>query len=109
MRAHRAKRAFVCVAAGFVLAGGTAIGTSGTAAAAAPATTTASAPTGEQCKWHKGYYDKHHKWHKGYWDCKSKHDDKHDKDRKDKHDKDRKDKHDKDRKDKHDKDRRNDN
>ncbi|MFE4631300.1 hypothetical protein [Streptomyces mirabilis] len=36
----RAKRAFACVAAGFLLAGGTAIGVAGTAAAAVPATTT---------------------------------------------------------------------
>ncbi|QDO24342.1 hypothetical protein FNV65_46225 [Streptomyces sp. S1A1-8] len=36
MRAHRTKRAFACVAAGFLLAGGTAIGVAGTAAAAAP-------------------------------------------------------------------------
>ncbi|MER5185489.1 hypothetical protein ABT009_45725 [Streptomyces sp. NPDC002896] len=69
MRAQRAKRAFACVAAGFLLAGGTAIGTASTAAAAAPASTSASPSQDDNCKWHKGWYDSEHKWHKGYWDC----------------------------------------
>lgn len=69
MRAHRAKRTFACVAAGFMLAGGTAIGVAGTAAAAAPATTTVSVPT--SCSWHSGWYDSNHHWHQGYWNCNS--------------------------------------
>ncbi|KAF5998728.1 hypothetical protein [Streptomyces sp. WAC00263] len=69
MRAHRAKRAFACVSAGFLLAGGTAIGVAGTATAAAPTTTTASVPT--NCSWHSGWYDSYHHWHQGYWDCHS--------------------------------------
>ncbi|MFI2763609.1 hypothetical protein ACH5A3_32895 [Streptomyces echinatus] len=68
MRAHRAKRAFVCAAAGFLLVGGTAIGVAGTAAAAAPTTTTASVPEG--CWWHSGWYDTYHHWHQGYWVCR---------------------------------------
>ncbi|MGW4135392.1 hypothetical protein ACWELV_01130 [Streptomyces mirabilis] len=68
MRAHRAKRAFTCVTAGFLLAGGTVIGVAGTAAAAAPATTTVSV-TG--CSWHSGWYDRYHHWHQGYGDCTS--------------------------------------
>ncbi|MEU4033504.1 hypothetical protein [Streptomyces collinus] len=74
MRAHHAKRALACVAASFLLAGGTAIGTAGMAAAAAPAATTASVPTGGKCskwQWHYGYYDSNNKWHKGYWVCTS--------------------------------------
>jgi hypothetical protein len=69
MRAQHTKRAFVCVAAGFLLAGGTAIGTAGTTAATAPASTSASVSQDDNCTWHKGWYDKDHKWHSGYWDC----------------------------------------
>ncbi|MEU1007229.1 hypothetical protein ACIP4Y_22345 [Streptomyces sp. NPDC088810] len=67
MRAHRAKRAFVCAAAGFLLVGGTTIGVAGTAAAS-PTTTTVSVPEG--CWWHSGWYDRYHHWHQGYWVCR---------------------------------------
>ncbi|MEU6592131.1 hypothetical protein ABZ923_23375 [Streptomyces sp. NPDC046881] len=73
MRAHRAKRAFACVATGFLLAGGTAISTASTAAAAAPAATTISGPSSDCSNWQwvNGYYDVYHRWHKGHWVCRA--------------------------------------
>ncbi|MFE5620056.1 hypothetical protein [Streptomyces sp. NPDC056524] len=85
----RARRLVAGAAATGLLAGGAALGMSGTATAAPAPTSVATVVTGdhhdrhERCEWkkghwekkvthhktwHKGHHDKHGKWHKGYWE-----------------------------------------